>query len=72
MIELSDRYILTSNRESGFRRYEVMLEPRKPKDVGIIIEFKVQDISQKPGTAAPTPRLFLPSIVTFLFIYTPD
>lgn len=43
MVELSDRYILTSNRESGFGRYDVMLEPRNPKDAGIILEFKVQD-----------------------------
>lgn len=28
MVELSDRYIVTSNRESGFGRYDVMLEPR--------------------------------------------
>lgn len=43
MVELSDRYILTSNRESGFGRYDVMLEPRRPEDGGIILEFKVQD-----------------------------
>ena len=29
MVELSDRYVLTSNRESGFGRYDVMLEPKK-------------------------------------------
>ena len=29
MVELSDRYVLTSNRESGFGRYDVMLEPRE-------------------------------------------
>ena len=43
MVELVDRYILTSNRESGFGRYDVMLEPRNPTDDGIILEFKVQD-----------------------------
>ncbi len=43
MVELGERYVLTSNRESGFGRYDVMLEPRKPGDVGIIMEFKVQD-----------------------------
>ena len=43
MVDLSDRYILTSNRESGFGRYDVMLEPRNPKDAGIILEFKIQD-----------------------------
>lgn len=43
MVELADRYILTSNRESGFGRYDVMLEPRRPEDDGILLEFKVQD-----------------------------
>ncbi len=28
MVELSDRYVVTSNRESGFGRYDIMLEPR--------------------------------------------
>ncbi len=41
MIELSGRYVLTSNRESGFGRYDVMLEPSKAEDDAIIMEFKV-------------------------------
>ena len=42
MVELSGRYILTSNRESGFGRYDVTLEPvNAQKDAGIILEFKV-------------------------------
>ena len=28
MVELMDRYVITSNRESGFGRCDVMLEPR--------------------------------------------
>ena len=28
IVELEDYYIVTSNRESGFGRYDVMLEPR--------------------------------------------
>ena len=43
MAELSDRYVITSNRESGFGRYDVMMEPREEADVAIIMEFKVQD-----------------------------
>jgi hypothetical protein len=43
MVELSDRYILTSNWESGFGRYDVVLEPRKKEDDAMILEFKVQD-----------------------------
>ena len=40
MMELQDRYIITSNRESGFARYDVILYPRKDDDA-IIMEFKV-------------------------------
>ena len=47
MVELSDRYIVTSNRESGFGRYDVMLEPKRPGDDGIILEFKVQDMDSE-------------------------
>ena len=43
-MDLNQRYIITSNRESGFGRYDVMLEPRNPQvDDAIILEFKVQD-----------------------------
>lgn len=41
MVDLSDRYEITSNRESGFGRYDVMLEPENPSDDAIILEFKV-------------------------------
>lgn len=47
MMELSDRYVLTSNRESGFGRYDVMLEPKGQQDNAIILEFKVQDEEEK-------------------------
>lgn len=44
MVDLQDRYIITSNRESGFGRYDVLLEPRKPEENdAIILEFKVHD-----------------------------
>ncbi len=44
MVDLRDRYNITSNRESWFRRYDVMLEPKEPeKDDAIILEFKVHD-----------------------------
>ena len=43
MVELANRYTITSNRESGFGRYDVMLEPKKTNDDAIIIEFKVQN-----------------------------
>ena len=43
LVELRDRYILTSNRESGYGRYDVMLEPRRTEDAAVILEFKVRD-----------------------------
>ena len=43
MVELSGRYQVTSNRESGFGRYDVMLEPVSDEDDAIILEFKVHD-----------------------------
>ncbi len=48
MVELSDLYMVTSNRESGFGRYDVMLEPKDiAKYDAIILEFKVQDTKEK-------------------------
>lgn len=43
MVGLAKRYVLTSNRESGLGRYDVMLEPKNKSDDAIIIEFKVHD-----------------------------
>ena len=44
MVDMKRDYIITSNRESGFGRYDVMLEPRNPdKDPAIIMEFKVKN-----------------------------
>ncbi|MDE5696998.1 MAG: ATP-binding protein [Lachnospiraceae bacterium] len=43
MVELSGRYSMTSNRESGFGRYDVILEPLNENDDAIIMEFKVHD-----------------------------
>ena len=41
IVELKDRYDITSNRESGFGRYDIMLEPKNKEDDAIIMEFKV-------------------------------
>ena len=44
IVDLQNRYIITSNRESGFGRYDVILEPKNPKeDDAILLEFKVHD-----------------------------
>ena len=42
MVDLKRDYVITSNRESGFGRYDVMLEPKDvTKRDAIILEFKV-------------------------------
>ena len=43
IVDLEERYRITSNRESGFGRYDIMLEPKNIDDPAIIIEFKIQD-----------------------------
>ncbi len=43
LVDLAGRYAVASNRESGFGRYDVLLEPLKKEDDGIILEFKVHD-----------------------------
>ena len=43
MVELADRYEITSNRESGFGRYDIQLVPMDESGLDpIIIEFKVR------------------------------
>ena len=41
LVELENGYILTSNRESGFGRYDIMLEPKDKKNLAFVMEFKV-------------------------------
>ncbi len=43
MVDLRGRYSISSNRESGFGRYDVVLEPVSRADDAIIIEFKVHN-----------------------------
>ena len=43
IVELEGRYRITSNRESGFGRYDVLLEASEKTADSIIIEFKVRD-----------------------------
>ena len=48
LVDLSADYTVTSNRESGFGRYDIMLEPKNPKqDVAVIIEFKVRNLRRE-------------------------
>ena len=48
--------MVTSNGESGFGRYDVMIEPKDvAKDDAFILEFKVHDLSEE-GTLEDTVR----------------
>ena len=49
MVDLRDRYVITSNRESGFGRYDVMLEPKNQEDYAYILEFKTYDKEDEEG-----------------------
>ena len=43
IVELAGKYRITSNRESGFGRYDVMLEPEDHRKTAYILEFKVRN-----------------------------
>ena len=43
LVELRDRYMVHSNRESGYGRYDVMMIPKRKKEPAMILEFKVRD-----------------------------
>lgn len=51
MVDLADRYAVSSNRESGFGRYDVVLEPKNDVDDAIILEFKVHDETEEDTLA---------------------
>ena len=43
VVDLADRYSVKSNRESGYGRYDVMIEPLDRKGKAFLFEFKVLD-----------------------------
>ncbi|MBQ7588875.1 MAG: AAA family ATPase [Lachnospiraceae bacterium] len=43
LVDNAKNYVVKSNRESGYGRYDVVLEPKNKNDVAVIIEFKVYD-----------------------------
>ena len=61
VVELADHYIITSNRESGFGRYDVMLEPCHEEDDAMILEFKVYD-PEEENTLSDTVKSALAQI----------
>ena len=53
LVDLNRKYTVTSNRESGFGRYDVMLEPKNLEEPAFILEFKVYD-SEEEGSLQDT------------------
>ena len=48
MVELADKYVLTSNRESGFGRYDVMLELKTVRGDGVKTGGREATMSKEP------------------------
>ncbi len=64
MVDQIDNYIITSNRESGYGRYDIMLEPIDKQNIkypAIIIEFKVIN-PQKENSLEETVQVALKQI----------
>ncbi len=41
IVDKAEDYLVKSNRESGYGRYDVVMEPKDAKNVAVIMEFKV-------------------------------
>lgn len=54
IVNLSDRYRVTSNRESGYGRYDVMIEPLDKREKAFVFEFKVLDADDDEGSLEDT------------------
>ena len=51
MVDMQEEYMIRSNRESGFGRYDVVLEPRSADKNAYILEFKVHDPEDEKSLA---------------------
>lgn len=47
LVGLKESHEIKSNRESGYGRYDVMIIPKNPHHLGIIMEFKKTDLNEK-------------------------
>lgn len=54
VVNLADRYKFRSNRESGYGRYDVLIEPLDKTEKAFIFEFKVLDADDEEKTLADT------------------
>jgi len=54
LVDKANSYVVKSNRESGYGRYDVVMEPKNVKDVAVIMEFKVFDEEDQEKTLEDT------------------
>lgn len=54
VVNLSNRYKVSSNRESGYGRYDVMIKPLDKTGKAFIFEFKVLDVDDDKETLEDT------------------
>ena len=69
--ENANDYILKSNRESGYGRYDVVLEPKNISNPAVIIEFKVFDPKDDENTLKTLPFRGLSEVPDFQLIAIP-
>ena len=54
IVDKAKDYVVKSNRESGYGRYDVVMEPKNIEDTAIIMEFKVFDTYDNEKTLEDT------------------
>ena len=54
LVDRAVDYLVKSNRESGYGRYDVVMEPKNTADVAVTIEFKVMDSDDNEAELADT------------------
>ena len=52
LVGLKDSYYVKSNRESGYGRYDIMLEPKEKDKSSFIMEFKVVESMEEKEVKA--------------------
>ncbi|MBQ8118279.1 MAG: AAA family ATPase [Lachnospiraceae bacterium] len=54
IVDKAGDYMVKSNRESGYGRYDVVMEPKDPANTAVIMEFKVFDVEDEEKELADT------------------
>ena len=62
MVDRASDYMVKSNRESGYGRYDVVMEPKDKNNVAVIMEFKVFDTEDGEKTLEDTAQNALAQI----------